>query len=290
MQEETESLFQKGKETLERTFKKQIKTLEKRLAKAKEILSKCLNWEALYHEGILLQSNLYKIKRGMKEVHLSDWNQNNKEVVITLDPLLEPYIEIEKRFKISKKLKKGIPYQENHVKKIEQELVHHSDFLQKLSEVDSLEKLQLLQKTLHPTQTSKKSKEQVTVPKRLPFREFHSRKGLPIWVGKSAKDNELLTFHYAHGLDWWLHVKGFSGSHVVIKVAKGMEPDQETVEDAMQLALKYSKAIGGEAEVCITQCKNVTRCKGHVGRVYVSNQKTARVIQNPERLERLKSD
>ena len=46
-----------------------------------------------------------------------------------------------------------------------------------------------------------------------PFRRFLSLDGLPIYVGRNAKENEALTFGEARPDDLWLHAHGTPGSH-----------------------------------------------------------------------------
>ncbi len=91
----------------------------------------------------------------------------------------------------------------------------------------------------------------------MPYREFWSRSGLRIWVGKKAKDNDTLTFKLAHGSDFWLHVHGYPGSHVIIKINKGKDPDADTIQDALQLALYYSQAKSQGSSRCINYAKEV---------------------------------
>ena len=107
----------------------------------------------------------------------------------------------------------------------------------------------------------------------LPYREALSSKGIPIWIGKSAKDNDRLTFTYARGSDTWLHVDGYSGSHVVIR---SPDPDEETVQEAANLAVKHSRARNaGKVEVIVTQVKYVSRFKSSKpGAVHVSKRRS----------------
>lgn len=94
----------------------------------------------------------------------------------------------------------------------------------------------------------------------------------------------------ANGRDWWLHVRGCPGSHVIIRLDKNLEPDSETLKDALQLALYYSKARHqGEGEICFTQRKYVSRLgKNKTGLVQISKHQTAWIRLDPVRLQALK--
>ena len=105
---EWESDFNEKKQWAETQLKKQLKQMMRAKDKLSQDLNEALNWEKVQHEATLLQSNLYKIKKGMQSVHVNDWLQDNVEVEIVLDPMMTPAEEIAKRFQKSKKLKRGI--------------------------------------------------------------------------------------------------------------------------------------------------------------------------------------
>lgn len=120
------------------------------------------------------------------------------------------------------------------------------------------------------------------------YREFFSEAGLAIWVGKRDKDNEVLTFQLGRGSDWWMHVHDFPGSHVILRCPKSSTPDQESILDAAQLSIYFSKAknqLG--AEVCLTQCKYVSKMGKEKGKVQISKHKVISVKTDEKRLQRL---
>ena len=95
-------------------------------------------------------------------------------------------------------------------------------------------------------------------------RPFHyiSSDGYHIYVGKNNYQNEELTFKLATGNDWWFHVKGIAGSHVIVK-SNGEELPDRVFEEAGRLAAHYSQARGQEkVEVDYTQKKNVKKPNG----------------------------
>lgn len=105
---------------------------------------------------------------------------------------------------------------------------------------------------------------------RKPYIEFISKTGFKIWVGRTAKDNDILTFKLARGSDYWLHVLHEKGAHVIIRAEKGREIDRETINEAEQLALQYSKAKNKVLEVAKAYVKNLKRGK-KPGEVYYSS-------------------
>jgi predicted ribosome quality control (RQC) complex YloA/Tae2 family protein len=128
-------------------------------------------------------------------------------------------------------------------------------------------------------------------PKRSgPFRRFTSADGLPIYVGRSANENEELTLKFAHSDDLWLHAQGAPGSHVIVRLEKGANPPPETMKDAATLALLYSDLKkSGKGDVIYTRRKYVKKAKGRPpGTVTVTQEKTIYLQLDRARLERLK--
>jgi len=123
-----------------------------------------------------------------------------------------------------------------------------------------------------------------------PFRRFMSSDGLPIYVGRNASENELLTFGEGRPDDLWLHAHGTPGSHVLVRLDKGVEAPYETLRDAATLALLYSDLKkSGKGEVIYTRRKYVRKLKGKApGTVTVTNEKTLFVALDRPRLDRLK--
>ena len=63
-----------------------------------------------------------------------------------------------------------------------------------------------------------------------------------IIIGKDAKSNDYITFKVAEDDEYWFHVKGVPGSHVIIKNNKNQTPDTSVIKEAAILAKKNSKA------------------------------------------------
>ena len=88
---------------------------------------------------------------------------------------------------------------------------------------------------------------------------FISSDGFTIYVGKNNLQNEEVTFRIASGNDWWFHVKGQPGSHVVVKT-EGKELPDRCFEEAAALAAWYSSAPRGEkTEVDYTRKKEIRK-------------------------------
>jgi predicted ribosome quality control (RQC) complex YloA/Tae2 family protein len=276
---------------------KELKKAEKRLSNYQEILKDCLNWEAVHHQGLLLQANLFRITKGMREMVVADWKLEGKEGsegqdrILILQTDLPPHEQASAYFRRSKKLRKGIAHAERMLKMAEQDLQKKEEHKRLLEEatdsptlLGSLKNMGIAGTVLQKTPL-RKHKEP---PK--PYKIFRSAAGIEIWVGKSAKDNDRLSFHYANGRDLWLHARNHPGSHVVVRCKKDQEIDQESLYDAAELALRFSKAKNlGTDEVSLTDVKSLTRVKGTPGKVMLSKHKVLRTSLDNNRWLRLQS-
>ena len=109
--------------------------------------------------------------------------------------------------------------------------------------------------------------------------------GWEVLVGRSASDNDYLSFKVAKGRDLWLHVAGGSpGSHVVIRNPENVEVPREVVEQAAQLAAWYSKSRNASrVEVHVCRAADVSKPKGlPPGKVQI--RRFTRVKVEPSRL------
>ncbi len=76
----------------------------------------------------------------------------------------------------------------------------------------------------------------------LPYRTFVGAGDAPIYVGKGAKQNDVLTFRVARSFDLWLHAKDLGGAHVVVPRNRGQDTPAELLVDAAHLAAHFSSA------------------------------------------------
>ena len=95
-------------------------------------------------------------------------------------------------------------------------------------------------------------------------RRFVSPEGFVVLVGRTAADNDLLTFKIGAPRDFWLHVAADSGSHVVVRNPDGVASlPRDTVQFAAGLAAGYSKLrAGGRVAVHLCTCADVGKPRG----------------------------
>ena len=66
--------------------------------------------------------------------------------------------------------------------------------------------------------------------------------GWQVLVGRTDADNELLSFEVARPDDWWFHIRGMPGSHVILQGPPSADPDRETLHRAAAIAAYHSTA------------------------------------------------
>ena len=93
--------------------------------------------------------------------------------------------------------------------------------------------------------------------------EYELPGGWTVLAGKNDAVNDLLTFKLARSNDYWFHVHGMPGSHVLLRARPGVDPDRKTLKDAAAIAAFHSKArTGGVVPVSCTMARYVTKPPG----------------------------
>ena len=100
-----------------------------------------------------------------------------------------------------------------------------------------------------------------------------------VMAGKTDADNDRLSIKFADPADWWFHVRGMPGSHVILKHQPDQEPDRDTLRAAAAIAAFHSKARnGGVTAVSCTQARHVSKPRGaKPGTVSIRKEKVIKV-------------
>jgi predicted ribosome quality control (RQC) complex YloA/Tae2 family protein len=115
---------------------------------------------------------------------------------------------------------------------------------------------------------------------RLQPRRLRTREGWDVLVGRTNEGNDYLTHRLARPEDYWFHVHGAAGAHVVLRRGKGKsEPSRRTIEEVAGWAAFYSQArTAGQVPVIVTRKKHVRKPrKGPPGLALCTHEKTVLV-------------
>jgi len=119
------------------------------------------------------------------------------------------------------------------------------------------------------------------VPPVVSFWKYDLGGGWEAWAGKTAEDNDLLSLRVAAPEDFWFHICGMPGSHVLLKAVSDdvCEPTRELREKAAAVAAYHSKARNaGHVSVSCTRAKFVGKPKGaHAGLVEIRQETNLKV-------------
>jgi predicted ribosome quality control (RQC) complex YloA/Tae2 family protein len=263
-----------------------VRGLEARLAAGSEA-------DRVRSDGELLKPNLGRIARGAKSVAVADPSEDGLVRTIALDPKLSPVQNLERMFERARKLESDAASAAadlENARARERELAALTAEARS-AEVDpaALEARALASGLLEERQSARPPRRRAEPAPRLPYKTFASARGAEIRVGRSARDNDDLTLHHAKGSDLWLHTADTPGSHVVLVLGKGADPDSEDLVDAAHLAVHFSPLRGASrARVHVARRKEVHKPRGaKPGLVHLSGGRILDVRMQPDRLRRL---
>ena len=269
---------------LKKTLKKELRLIEA----WRNDLTKAAAYHDYARYGELIKSNLGAILKGADHLEVVDYFDDQlPTITIPLDPMKSAHGNMDDYFR---KHRKHLAAERELTPRIERAELGLARLRQELHEIE--------QGTWTPPATPSPGLRVATSPaaravaqQRGPFRRFTSTDGLPIFVGRNARENDELTFGLAKSDDLWLHARGTPGSHVVVRLGKGTDPPSETLRDAATLALLYSDLKkSGKGDVIYTRRKWVKKAKGQApGAVIVTQEKSVHISLDKIRLDALKN-
>ena len=235
-------------------------------------------------KGELLTSYIYMVQKGMEEVELDNFYDNNSKIRVSLNKNLTPSENAQKYFKKYNKMKNASEEISKQIKINLEESEYLENSLLAIENCDNDKDLKEIREELIREGYIKSYR----MPKKdikpnTQYLKYMSSGGNLIMVGKNNKQNDYLTLRLADNEDLWFHTKNIPGSHVVLKCAGKKVLDEEILE-AATLAAYYSKAkISANVPVDYTIKKHVKKPSGaKPGMVIYETNKTAYVTPSDE--------
>jgi len=306
------------------TLRQLLRRLEVRLrSRRAKLAAESLEFsraDLLRRMGEILVAHQGDIARGATEVTLPDHASSGAATItIPVDPALSPAANAERLFKAARRGRRGAIRVAARLAETEAELGRIHTWSERVAEASNLETLEAIRQEIEQAPRLLAPQDRATLdgspaarsaePRRSPTgrpskhaeqarggrswqhrgtglepRRFVSSDGLPVLVGRDTQGNDYLTLHLAKSHDLWLHVQGYSGSHVVVRVPNrsGNVP-RRTLIQAAQLAAYYSQARDhGKVAVDYTLRKYVHKPKkAKPGLVTISQEKT--IIVSPDK-------
>ncbi|MBN1569936.1 MAG: DUF814 domain-containing protein [Acidobacteria bacterium] len=289
---------------LQQALKKEKTFLDRKLTNLQEDLGEAKQAEEYRRKGELLKNALHTIRPGDDKVLVTDY-QTGEAIEVPLDPKIAPVANLEAYFARYQKQSRGAIWIRQQLedlgtarteldvigRRLENALRGEEPDMETLEEIRTLP---VVRRLLHryfpdrkpasgPTRAASKKE----VPARLLPKRYRTQDGLEIWVGRNDEGNDYLTTRLARGNDLFFHLDGYPGSHVVLRTQGCVDPPPQSLLDACELAVHYSKLKNADrADVHVAPVKNVKKPKGaKPGLVYVRSGKTIRLKRDPKRLQ-----
>ncbi|MBR4296529.1 MAG: NFACT family protein [Clostridia bacterium] len=242
--------------------------LIKKIGAQESELADCVHGDEYKKYGDLITSNIYMLSRGMKKATLIDYSSQNddgsfNEFDIELDERLTPAANAQKMYKKYNKAKNAKVELTKQISIAKSELEYIYTVFDALTKAETASDLSEIREELHSSGYASKMKGYTAKKHTSPtVTKFKTDNGFIVLCGKNNTQNEYITHRLAQKNDYWFHVKGRPGSHVLL-VCGDKEPEVKDFTQAAEIAAHYSKACGEEnVEVDYTLARNVKKPTG----------------------------
>ena len=272
-----------------RTLKGHTERCNRKLALQEEELASAERMEEYRRMGEAIHANLYRLKKGMTEAALPDWNDpEGGEIIVALDSRLTPVQNAQKYFRKYQKARSARETAAVQRDKTLEELDYLEGMMLDAENCTGESELEEIRQELVRTGYLKRvtnRRQQRQLPASKPYR-YRSADGIEILVGKNSVQNDRLT-QSAAGNETWLHAKDMPGSHVIIR-AEGEIP-LTTLRQAALLAAWYSKGKNSSTvPVDYTLRKYVKKPSGAApGKMVYTHQKTVYITADESEIRRI---
>lgn len=246
---------------------KEIEKINLKISKQKNELM--VSEENLKYEqiGNLLACNLYKVKKGDTSILVTDFYNNNNDLIINLDSKLSPEKNLDAIFTKYNKAKRALSFINNQIELANKEIDYLKCLLNQL-QISKTNDLREIYDELNIKSNIKNRKQ--SKPNYL---TYHDEYGNIILVGKNNLQNEYITHKLANKNDYFFHVQNIPGSHTIVKCEVLTD---ELIKLAATIAAYYS-SYQKSTNVCVdyTLIKYVKKVPGMKGSfVTYKNQKS----------------
>ncbi len=266
--------------------------LESRKQMAEDHLSAEAELVRLKKSGDLVLTSLSQISPGQTDLKVHDWTKDNgDEITIKLNPNLSSVQNAQVYYRQYAKLRSRQGAAQSTVDEVTARLSYLGGLRASCDAATDINELRKLKETLSGR---KPQTERPRADSRPPHQQqrpkgggnknkmlsLTSSDGWTIFVGRNRLENDHLLNKVANPNDFWLHVLGQGGAHVLIRVPSNkQEPPKTTIFEAAHIAARLSKAgTGTKVRVVYTQCKYVKKLDSNKsGLVKYENEKTIEV-------------
>ncbi len=261
---------------------KRLARKRRAIAKVKAEIADSQNADEHRMKGQLILARKGDIPRGDRVARLKDFDESSI-VEVAINPSLSPIQNAENYFKRAKKAEKRAAKAPARLGELEAEAESLEAVGASIAEA-SVERLAEIEKRFGTKvaagpRGAVKSRGK-TAPPRAHFRTYVVSGGWEVLVGRTNKDNDVLTHRIANQGDLWFHAHQAAGSHVILRIPSGKaRPDRRAILEAAAIAAFHSKAgRSSKVSVSYTEKRHVRKPRGaKPGLAVISREKTVMV-------------
>ncbi len=234
--------------------------------------------DRLRWEGEMIFAFLHTITPGQRSLEVEGQS-------ITLDPARSPVEAAQERFRAYDKAKSALADLPARLQATSAQLAGLEQLTVLLELADSRDQIEQIAQEAEEQGYIKVASGQRKRPRRgARIKPLHlvSSDGFDIYVGRSAAQNDEVTFRIGRPDDLWLHVRIIHGAHVIVRTG-GREVPEGTLREAAGLAAYFSRARGeAMVDVDLSRRSQVRKVPGGpLGLATYRAERTLRVAPRP---------
>ena len=275
--------YQKLRKAVHSSLIKQFNYIKKSYEKLKSTKLDPKEKEIAEQKGHLILNNLHRIRNRSTQIDVENiFDPKLPEITIKLDSKLSAQKNAEKYYLKAKSYEKNKVELDIRIANIENRFKYISAFVDEYNEIKGLKQLEKFKKKLE-REGILKLKSNDSNSKNQNYIEFQIE-GYTVCVGKDAKSNDFVSLKLSKANDFWFHVQGSPGSHVILRWhGEKDNPPKSVLEKTASLAAFYSKQKNaGTVPVIYALAKHVRKPRGAApGAVIVSKEKSIFVKPKP---------
>ncbi len=245
-----------------------IQKLTRKIPQLEAELKECDEMETYKLWGDLITASIYMLTKKASFCDVTNYYSESLETVrIPLDGKLTPSQNAARYYKKYTKLKTARSYLTEQIAKAKEELSYLGSVSESMSRVENEEDILGIREELASTGylSKQNTKEKQKARPDKGIRRYLTTGGREFFVGRNNLQNDYLTTKMAKKSDWWFHVKGAHGSHVIMLCEPGEDPDAKDFTEAAEAAAYFSELRDGQnVAVDYSEAKNVKKPAGAV--------------------------
>ncbi len=268
----------KRREAVQQQLDTARERLQHQLAQMAQELERVEDRDDLRWEGEMIFAFLHTLTPGQTTLEVEGRT-------ITLDPERNPVACAQERFHAYQRARTGQERLQQRQREVQAQLAgleQLSALLSVADERDQIEQIALeaAEQGYLPA-SGPPSKQQRRYARRKPLR-LVSSDGITIYVGRSAAQNDEVTFRIGQANDLWLHARAIHGAHVILR-SGGADIPERTLHEAAGLAAYFSQARAEAAvDIDVSRRSQVRKVPGGPpGLVTYRAERTIRVQPLP---------